>query len=269
MPELKHISMQLLGELEKRKIKDQYGFNRLKIELSRKHKGGKIPNNIEIANYASESQRKKFRHLLSIKPSRTISGVAPVAIMTKPIRCPHGACLMCPSYTKKGVPQSYTGKEPATMRALRNNFDPYLQIFNRLEQYTVMNQIPEKVEIIIMGGTFPSFPKKYKEEFVYFSFKALNDFSKLFFSNNELKLKEFMDFFELPGEVGSEERTKNIIKKVLKIKNKNKKILEKEQEINESAVIKCIGLTVETRPDYGMLRQGDELLKYGCTRVEL
>lgn len=269
MPEFKDICAQLLDELEKRNIKDQAGFNRLKIELSRKHKGQKIPNNIEIANYASEQQRKKFKHLLSIKPSRTASGVAPVAIMTKPIKCPHGACLMCPSYTKKGIPQSYTGKEPATMRALRNNFDPYLQIFNRLEQYIVMNQLPEKVELIVMGGTFPSFPKKYKEDFICSSFKALNDFSGLFFKNSELKLKEFMNFFELPGEVGSEERTGKIIKKVLKIKDKNKNTLEKEQLINESAVIKCVGLTIETRPDYGMLKEGNELLEYGCTRVEL
>jgi elongator complex protein 3 len=132
-----------------------------------------------------------------------------------------------------------------------------------------MNHIPEKVEIIIMGGTFPSFPKRYKDEFVYYSFKALNDFSVLFFRNNELELKKFMDFFELPGELGSEERTKKIFRKVLEMKNKYKKSLEEEQEINESAVIRCIGLTIETRPDYGMLKQGNELLGYGCTRVEL
>jgi elongator complex protein 3 len=269
MQKLKQACIRLLGELEKRNIKDQAAFNRLKAELSRKDRGMKIPNNVEIANFATEKQRKRFRHILLIKPSRTASGVAPVAIMTKPIRCPHGACLMCPSYTKKGIPQSYKGKEPATMRAMRNNFDPYLQIFNRLEQYTVMNQIPEKVEIIVMGGTFPSFPKKYKEDFIYYSFKALNDFSGLFFKKGELKLKEFMDFFELPGEIGSEERVKSIQKKVLKIKNKNRKSLEKEQLINESAIIRCVGLTIETRPDYGMLKQANELLRYGCTRVEL
>lgn len=104
------IIKEILEELEKRDIKDQSGFNRLKLEIIRKHKGQKIPNNVEIANEATESQRKKFKDILSIKPTRTGSGVAPIAIMTKPIRCPHGACIMCPSYTKKGVPQSYTGK---------------------------------------------------------------------------------------------------------------------------------------------------------------
>ncbi|MBW2992443.1 tRNA uridine(34) 5-carboxymethylaminomethyl modification radical SAM/GNAT enzyme Elp3 [Candidatus Woesearchaeota archaeon] len=260
---------EILQQLEKRNIKDQASFNKLKLEIIRKHRGEKIPNNIEIANEATESQRKRFRNILSIKPTRTISGVAPIAIMTKPIKCPHGACLMCPSYTEKGVPQSYTGKEPAALRAARNNFDPYLQIFNRLEQYLVMNQFPEKVEIIIMGGTFPSFPKKYKNDFIYYTFKALNDFSKLFFPKNKFNLKYFLKFFELPGAVKDEKRTKSIQNKILKLKNKNKKILQKEQTINESAKIKCIGLTIETRPDYATLRYANELLKFGCTRVEL
>lgn len=260
---------EILQELEKRNIKDQTRFNKLKLEIIRKHRGEKIPNNIEIANYATEKQRKKFKNILSIKPTRTASGVAPVAIMTKPIKCPHGACIMCPSYTQQGVPQSYTGKEPATRRALRNKFDPYLQVFNRLEQYLVMNRLPEKAEIIVMGGTFPSFPKKYKEGFIYYTFKALNDFSRLFFNKKEFRLKEFMEFFELPGDINSKKRSESIIKKTLKIRKENKKTLEQEQKINESSVIKCVGLTIETRPDYGMLKEGNELLKYGCTRVEL
>ena len=84
---------------------------------------------------------------------RTQSGVAPVAIMTKPHSCPHGSCLFCPGGPKSefgNVPQSYTGTEPATRRAIRNHYDPYLQIFNRLEQYVVLGHNPEKVELIIM-----------------------------------------------------------------------------------------------------------------------
>ena len=249
---------EILEELEKASPKDQDSFNRLKLRIIRKHRGEKIPNNIEIANHASASQRKRFRHILSIKPTRTVSGVAPIAIMTKPFKCPHGSCLMCPSYTEKGVPQSYTGREPAAMRAARNRFDPYLQIFNRLEQYLVMNQFPDKVELIVMGGTFPSFPKKYKSDFIYYSFKALNDFSRLFFSNNKLNLKRFLDFFELPGDVGSRKRSEIIQKKILKIKNNDKKTLQKEQKLNESSKIRCVGLTIETRPDYATLKYANE-----------
>ena len=100
---------------------------------------------------------------LKRKPIRNISGVAPVAIMTKPIKCPHGRCIMCP--TIKNIPQSYTGKEPASRRGVRNKFHPYLQIFNRLEQYMLLGNKPEKVELILMGGNFTSFPIKKSYSF--------------------------------------------------------------------------------------------------------
>src|SRR3989344_8490991 len=94
----------------------------------------------------------KINKMLSIKPLRTLSGVAPVAIMTKPISCPHGTCIYCPGGPKSffgSVPQSYTGNEPATMRAISNNYDPYLQTMNRLSQYYATAHSPEKLELII------------------------------------------------------------------------------------------------------------------------
>src|SRR3990167_2006872 len=77
------------------------------------------------------------------RTTRTISGVAPIAIMTKPLPCAHGKCTFCPGGPKSyfgDVPQSYTGHEPTTMRAIRNRYDGYLQVFNRLEQYMVIGQ---------------------------------------------------------------------------------------------------------------------------------
>jgi len=139
-----------------------------------------------------------------------------------------------------------------------------------LEQYVVLGQSPEKVELIIMGGTFPSFPKKYQEEFVYYAFKAMNDFSKLFFDRKgELDIVKFKKFFELPGEVGSSERVKHIHKKLFAARKKAKKTLEQEQEQNQSSNIRCVGLTVETRPDYAKLEHANQMLRLGCTRVEL
>jgi elongator complex protein 3 len=172
------------------------------------------------------------------------------------------------------VPKSYTGKEPSTMRGMRNNYDPYRIIFNRLEQYIVLGQNPDKVDQIIMGGTFTSFPKAYQEEYIYYSFKAYNDFSKLFYKENsdetkELNLEYFREFFELPGKVSSEERGEHIKKKVLDLKEKDIKSLEEEQRINENAAIRCIGITIETKPDYATTNQGIELLDLGITRIEL
>jgi elongator complex protein 3 len=241
----------------------------IKLQLCKKYKV-KIPTEAEIFLNSSNKDFNILKKCLIRKPVRTLSGVAVCAIMTKPIKCPHGKCLMCPGGPNSyfgNMPQSYTGKEPATRRAIRNNFDPYLQVFNRLEHYIVNGHCPEKIELIIMGGTFPSFNKKYQEQFVMYSFKALNDFSKLFFKNKQFNIKKFKEFFELPHDINDISRIKKIHKKLLKLKSKSS--LEKEQLKNENSNIKCIGLTIETRPDYANLEHGNQMLKLGCTRVEI
>ena len=144
-----------------------------------------------------------------------------------------------------------------------------MQKINRLEQYIVTGHNPEKVELIVMGGTFMSFPDEYKEEFLTNAYKALNDFSEKFYSENEFLLEDFKQFFELPGEVGDPGRTEKIQNKLKEMKASNRSTLENEQERNEDAVCRCVGLTIETRPDFGKLKEGLEMLRYGCTRVEL
>ena len=242
----------------------------IKSRLAKKYNLNKTPSNIELLNFLSVKPKE-----IITKPTRTISGVAPIAVMTKPHKCPHikkgiGPCIMCPGGVNSyfgSVPQSYTGKEPATMRAIRNNYDPYLQVFNRLEQYVLLNQNFEKVEIIIMGGTFPSLTKNYQDEFVTLIFKALNDFSDLFFIKNKFDFVKFKNFFELPGNIKDKNRIKNIHKKLLKLKKKSS--LLKEQLRNENSKIKCVALCIETRPDYCTQKEIKQMLKLGCTRVEL
>lgn len=270
-------------------------LDRLKINLCKECNLKRIPTNIEILMHAKEKDFAKIKNQLITKQSRTISGVTPVAVMTKPFPCPHGKCIMCPGGVNSfygDVPQSYTGHEPATMRAMRANYDPYIQIFNRLEQYILLGHNIDKIELIIMGGTFPAMPKEYQEQFVADCFKALNDFSKLFFNKNnkqanktELNLAKFKKFFELPHAF-NEKLTAKIIDKIKKVKkskaklnekisksrkaSKMKKIdLEHEQKKNETSKVRCIGLTIETRPDWGLLKQGNEMLRLGATRVEL
>ncbi|MBN1792744.1 tRNA uridine(34) 5-carboxymethylaminomethyl modification radical SAM/GNAT enzyme Elp3 [Candidatus Woesearchaeota archaeon] len=243
-----------------------------KMELCKRHKVKSNPTDIEVLLHASRKDLPFLKKYLLTKPTRTISGVAVVAVMTRPAPCPHGRCSMCPGGVDSvfgSVPQSYTGKEPATLRAIRNRYDPYLQVFNRLEQYVVLGQDPSKVELIIMGGTFPSLPKGYKESFVRDCFKAMNDFSRLFFSKGSLDISRFRSFFGLPGEVGSASRVKSIHKKLLSLKTAGKTTLEKVQLRNEKAAVKCVGLTIETRPDFARLKHARELLRLGCTRVEL
>src|SRR3989344_2485390 len=164
---------------------DNIKLNNLKIKLSKKYGLKSIPRNFEV-NF------EEIDNNLSIKPIRTMSGVAPVAIMSKPIRCKHGACIMCPDYIKEGVAMSYTGKEPASMRAIRNEYNAYLQVMNRLEQYYALRKKVDKIELIIMGGTFPSFDVEYQNEFIKEALQAMNDFSELFLEG-EFDREKFMN----------------------------------------------------------------------------
>jgi elongator complex protein 3 len=252
---------ELASVLKQRKI-GKIELSQLKIKLCKKHGMKNIPTDIQLLL----NTNIKF----TTKPSRTGSGVAVIAIMTAPMKCPHGKCIFCPGGPKSefgDVPQSYTGKEPATMRGIRNFYDPYFQVFNRLEQYVVMGHSPEKAELIIMGGTFPSFPKSYRDYFIKFAFKAMNDFSRMFYKKNMFDIEKFKSFFELPGPVGDPTRTKNVHAKLKKLKGTC--TLISEQKKNQKSNIRCVGLTVETRPDYGKLKQANDMLRLGATRVEI
>jgi len=105
------------------------------------------------------------------KPTKTISGITPVAVMLPPRKCGHGTCLYCPSLD---VPQSYTPKSPVVMRASEVGYDSYKQVLARIKAFEVMNHPTEKIELIIMGGTFLEYPKKFQSEFIKKCYDALN-----------------------------------------------------------------------------------------------
>ena len=106
------------------------------------------------------------------KPTKTISGITPVAVMLPPRACEHGTCVYCPSLN---VPQSYTPKSPVVMRASEVNYDSYKQVKARIKAFEVMNHPTEKIELIIMGGTFLEYPKKFQYEFIKRCYDAFND----------------------------------------------------------------------------------------------
>ena len=214
----------IIAEIKKSNL-SKLDISKLKLKLCEKHKIRQPPTDIEILLNAEDADVPFLKKVLRSKPTRSISGVAVVAIMSKPHKCPHGKCSYCPGGPSSffgNVPQSYTGREPATMRAIRNNFDPYLQVFNRLEQYIVTGHIPDKVELIVMGGTFPHLPKKYQQDLVKYALKAMNDFSGLFFKDHELRIAEFKTFFKLPAGVEDEDRMSSVKKKLSKLKKNPK-----------------------------------------------
>ena len=105
------------------------------------------------------------------KPTKTISGVAPLAVMLPPRKCEHGACLYCPSLN---APQSYTPESPAVLRAKQCEYDPIKQVKVRLDAFKAMGHPTDKIELIIMGGTFLSYPEEFQFDFVKKCYDALN-----------------------------------------------------------------------------------------------
>jgi elongator complex protein 3 len=210
-------------------IKTKELLHKTKVKLCKKYKLNSVPPDSEIlARLPSDFEEDEMRYavtLLRKKSSRSISGVAIVAVMTSPADCPHGLCIPCPGGPSTNTPQSYTGHEPAALRAALNDYDPFLQTRNRLDQLKAIGHSINKIDFIIMGGTFTARNPAYQAWFVKRCYDALNDTES--------------------------------------------KSLEEAKKTNETAKSRCIGLTIETRPDWFRLAHADNCLNFGATRVEL
>ncbi len=149
-----------------------------KIEVCRKYALTTVPKNSALIAAAHPGERDELRRLLLVKPTRTLSGVAPVAVMTSPYPCPHGICLPCPGGPGHPFhsPQSYTGEEPAALRAREHDYDPSAQVTARLGQFELLGHDVDKVELIVMGGTISARPPEYQEWFVTSCVKAMNEY---------------------------------------------------------------------------------------------
>ncbi len=250
-------------------------FGKMKVGLAREFDVGHIPSDIAILTHLDDARFERAKRVLLTKPVRTGSGVTVVAVMTKPLPCPHGKCTYCPGGPKSffgDVPQSYTGNEPATMRGMRAGYDIYTQVFTRLEQYIVTGHNPEKVELILMGGTFTSYSRDYQDEVVHDIYQAMNDFSEMFYPGGDFNYAVFKSFYELPGSIMDKDRATRLNARILAAKKESVRYTQSiadQQRENETAAIRCIGFTIETRPSHARLEHADLMLEQGCTRVEL
>ncbi|MHA1752013.1 MAG: tRNA uridine(34) 5-carboxymethylaminomethyl modification radical SAM/GNAT enzyme Elp3 [Candidatus Helarchaeota archaeon] len=228
----REIINELLQVSDFKKIKD---INRIKLKIIKKYNNVPIPKNSDILFYATQEEFEKLVDFLKIKKVRSISGIVVVAIMSEPYPCPHGKCLYCPGGPNShfNSPQSYTGFEPATRRGIQNSFDPYKQVSKRLEQLKGIGHDTSKIELIIMGGTFPARSFEYQADFIKNSLAAIVDFE----SNKKLDLKN--------------ETLENVILRC------------------ENSKHRLVGFTVETRPDFCDKNRINFLLNSGVTRVEL
>ncbi|XP_057667961.1 elongator complex protein 3 [Diorhabda carinulata] len=208
-------------------------LNSLKNRIASKYNLETAPRLVDIIAAVPIDYKKILVPKLLAKPIRTASGIAVVAVMCKPHRCPHinltgNICVYCPGGPDSDFEystQSYTGYEPTSMRAIRARYDPFLQTKHRVEQLKQLGHSVDKVEFIVMGGTFMSLPEDYRDYFI----RNLHD--------------------ALSGHKSSS--------------------VEEAVIYSERSNTKCIGITIETRPDYCLEKHLSDMLKYGCTRLEI
>lgn len=191
-------------------------------EISSAYHLDTMPKNEHIMRYLHDASA---RRKLIVRPTKTASGVAVIAVMPMPYECPHGRCIYCPGGIEFNTPLSYTGTEPSTKAAQRFGYDPYKQVSSKMEQLQTRGHDTGKTEIVIVGGTFPFMPAAYQKEFAKSCFDALNGFASA----------------DLQGAISA----------------------------NENAANRCVGFTVETKPDYCKEPHIDLMLELGVTRVEI
>ncbi len=165
------IISEIVEKIKSKKIKDRTELEIEKKILCKKYNSPNLVSNADIITKMKELNLNIPEFLIK-KPMRTLSGVAVIAVMVEPHPCP-GTCIYCPSSSK--APRSYTGFEPAALRGRSNKYDPYTQVKDRLHQFEVTGHPTDKIELIIMGGTFLSMKKEYKDWFVKRVFDALNN----------------------------------------------------------------------------------------------
>lgn len=192
-------------------------------ETSSKYHLSKTPKFRDIIKYLPSDSN--IRKKMMVKPIKTASGVLVITVMAKPYDCPHGRCIYCPGGKELNIPLSYTGKEPVTRLAQKFDYNPKNQIISKLEQEFSRGHNISKIELVIVGGTFPFMPHDYQTNFMKECFEALNGVDS--------------------------------------------SSLMEAQELNETSDIRCVGLTVETKPDYCKEVHVDLMLELGITRVEI
>jgi elongator complex protein 3 len=221
---------------------------------------------------------------LRIKPTRSISGVTTVTVLTQPFACP-GRCIFCPNDVR--MPKSYIATEPGAQRALMNKFSPYLQIWNRLKALDNIGHPTSKIELLVLGGTWSYYPEKYKVWFISECFRAMNDFGTKTFASKESiqKIDNYLkkDFNEeLRKQVGNKPYNQLIQTKEFKehfkdwltpMPDKDTKDLweelKNEQDKNAKGKVRCVGLVLETRPDCITEDEVLKLRRLGATKIQL
>ena len=231
------------------------------------------------------------------KPVRSLSGVTPVTVLTKPFPCP-GTCVFCPNDVR--MPKSYLADEPGAQRAEKNAFDPYLQTYIRLQTYHNLGHPTDKIEIIVLGGTWSFYPETYQIWFIKRVFDAMRDFGKGIDGRAEvaaaLRRRSMFNGEQISNVViqGADmpasynqvvqniyademHRSRGMVDEIIAGQRVRSAVdeyatweeLEQAQRANETAPCRAVGLVIETRPDHISADEVMRIRRLGCTKVQI
>jgi elongator complex protein 3 len=213
------------------------------------------------------------------RPVRSQSGVTPITVLTKPYPCP-GRCVFCPSDVR--MPKSYLSDEPGAQRAAANRFDPYLQTWNRLAALRAIGHPTDKLELIVLGGTWSSYPEAYQRWFAKGCFDAMNDFGAGV-DGREAAPREVPDFEGLAAQVDGRDASPGAYNATVtrflseqlggvwvpESEGASWQDLEAAQRANEEAACRNVGFVIETRPDHVTAEEVLRIRRLGGTKVQL
>ncbi len=231
-------------------------LKQLKRDFAKQQKRKDLPSNIELLQTYRDLVKKNIlspdthlEQLLRKRSIRSESGIVSVQVLTKPYACP-GQCIFCPQ--EENMPKSYLKSEPGAMRAYLNQFDPIKQVYNRLLSLTLTWHPTDKIEMIVLGGTFDVYPKSYKVRFIKRLYDACNTFH------------QYLNHVHITTTTKYAYAT---IKTLPHIKYAS--TIFHAQKINEHAHQRIIGLTIETRPEYVTDENCIFWRMLGVTRIEM
>lgn len=205
----------------------------------------------DLLNRGEIEASEEFFAKIQKRRVRSLSGIAPLSVFLRDEGCP-GACIFCP--TEKNMPKSYLSTEPGMQRAVLNNFDPFKQVHNRLRALEATGHTIDKIELIVQGGTFSAYPKHYQTSFLRASLNAMNSYgqAKEAFALADNTQYKFVKF--AAGHKGKLDLAGT---------------LQEAQHRNETAGVRCVGMTLETRPDWVNKKELKRLRSLGATRLEI
>ncbi len=227
------IEEQIIVAFSKKTVKNRQILDELKRKFAKERRTRMPSNSLLLEAYHSLSKdkrislNKKIVEVLRIKKIRSLSGIVVVSVLTKPYACP-GKCIYCP--LQDNAPKSYLDGEPAVMRAIKLNYDPFKQIQARIKSLEATGHPTDKIDLRIIGGTWSFYKKSYQTWFIKKCFQGANRYPKTI--------------------------------------NKANSLINLQKE-NEMAKHRIIGITIETRPDFINKEEIKRLRRLGVTRVEL